>query len=198
MSDDTFDVDAWLAELKPRTAEARVLRPRPDLRVRHAELEAELQAAMLADHNENREPQAPVIAQQITDLEAEIEAAEVTVFRFKSLGTRGWHDLLAKHPPTKEQKRLVPNSDYNPATFPAVAVAASSEAPKLTLAQARALESQLDLTEFDKLWQAVLAANVGGDGLPKSILAGTILRRSDRSGITVSPEESPDPSSSVE
>lgn len=193
-----FDVDEFIADLEPRTAEARVLRVRVDLRERHAALEAELKAALETDARENREPLAPQLAEQLAELEAEIEQAETVVFRFRSIGTRKWLDLLAEHPPTKDQLRQKQGLDHNPLTFPVAAVAASSDEPKLTVAQARALESNLDLSEWEKIWQATLAANLGGDGSPKSVLAGTILRLRERSATTAASEESLDPSSSDE
>lgn len=175
-------IDELLAEIQPRTATTRVLL-RQELVERHAELDAELNAAVLSDQHQNREPLGPVLAQQLAELEAEIDAAK-RPFTFKAIGKRKWADLMAKHPPKPEQVKVYGRLDHNPDTFPAAAIAASCISPVMTVDQVKAFEDGLNQTEFDKLWGACLEANVGGGSDPKSLTAGLILRTSGPSAST--------------
>ena len=84
---------------------------------------------------------------------------------FTSIGRRAWRELLAQHPPTKSQQiTLGKGIDHNPETFPPAAIAVSSTKPKLTLEQAQWMCDELPLGVFDRIWAAVLTANmIGGD-----------------------------------
>jgi len=175
-------IDDLLAEIQPRTAVARVLL-RQDLVEQHARLDAALNAAMLADQHENRDPVGPRLARELAEFEASIDAAK-REFHFKAIGKRKWADLMAKHPPTKEQVKAHGRIDHNPATFPIAAIAASCTAPAMTTEQVAALEDGLNQTQFDQLWAACLDANVGGGSDPKSLTAGLILRTSGQSAST--------------
>lgn len=190
------EIEEILAEITARTVTARVLL-RQDLLDRHAELSAELDAALAADRSEQSMEggmRAPAVAQAVVDFEAELEAAK-REFVFKGIGKRSWSDLLRQHPPTKEQLKANARIDHNPETFPAAAVAVSCSSPRMTLDQARALEERLDLTQWAQIWQACLSANLGEATLPKSQVAGGILRASGASASTAAPTGSPDPSS---
>lgn len=167
-----------------RVSTARVLL-RQDLVARHAELEEALAAAITRDANTNERDQAPIISQQIVDLQAEMEAAKVE-FRFRSIGKRGWADLLAKHPPSKAQlaewaaAKQKP-ADHNPATFPIAAIAASCTIPEgMDEDAVRRLEAALTDSQFTALWRAAIDANLGGVEDPKSMAAGQILRAKER------------------
>lgn len=189
-----FDVDEFLDALQPRTVTVRIC-GRRDLVARHTELEEQLaKAQRKPSHTIEGNPEVYELAEQISELENEIEAAHHE-FKFESLGARAWADLLAKHPPTREHRQTTPGIDFNPDTFPAAAVAAASHNPKLSKAQARALEAQLTIAEWELLWGAALSANVGGETNPKSVLAGSILRRNERSENTHANEEYLDQSS---
>jgi hypothetical protein len=178
-----------------RVVVARVLL-RGDLVSRHADLEAELAEAVAYDQKHNESPTAPAVAQRIADLEAETEAAKVE-FRFKPIGHRAWADLLAEHPPTKDQKRVDPRIDFNPLTFPAAAIAKSCSDPVMSHDQALTLEKRLDESTWMAIWNGCVEANLGG-GVPKSAAAGAILRASELFASTHAPAASPDPSSSGE
>lgn len=201
MADRALDEILAQAEnpLYVRTQTAKVLL-RQDLVARHRELEAELAAAIARDHTTNDLDRAPVIAQQIADLQDEMEAAKVE-FRFRNVGKKAWADLLAAHPPTKEQladelARSKANGvkprllDHNPATFPIAALAASCEAPVMDEAAVLRLEAALTDTQFTALWVACIDANIGGD-VPKSLAAGQILRANGRYANSVSPVAEP-------
>lgn len=174
-------IEAILAEAENpeyvRTATARVL-IRQDLVARHAELQAELNSAIAGDDRENRMPVAPRVAEELLDLEAQIEQAKVE-FRFRSVGRKAWADLLAKHPPTKEQVRADRRVDHNPATFPLAAIAASCVEPAMTVAEVERLERALNNSQFDTLWSKCIDANVGGLVDPKAIGASSIARRAN-------------------
>lgn len=171
-----------------RVATARVLL-RQDLVAKHAELSDELEAAIQRDATVNERDRAPDIAKQIEALDAEIAAAKVE-FRFRSIGRRAWADLLAKHPPTKQQAKEQ-RVDHNPLTFPLAAIAASCVLPEgIDLDAVKRLEASLTDAQFTALWRACIDANMGGTEDPKSLTAGLIRQVSERSGRTPASEGS--------
>jgi hypothetical protein len=171
-----------------RVATARILL-RQDFADRHVVLDAALEAAVRDDARLNRTPEAPGIARQIGDLEAETEAAKVE-FKFRAIGRRAWADLMSQHPPTKEQLKVSRHWDHNPETFPSAAMAASCFVPDgMTVEAMRRLEVSLNDTQYKVLWAACLEANTGVD-VPKSPAAGAILRLSGASATTAVPGES--------
>ena len=169
-----------------RVSTVRVLL-RQDFVARHAELEAELAAAIARDATSNAKDQAPGIAQQITDLQDEMEAAKVE-FKFANIGKKAWADLLAQHPPKKEHKEL--RADHNPETFPIAAIAASCRTPEMDEAAVRRLEAAMTDAQFTSLWKACIDANMGGVESPKSMAAGQILRVNGRYANTAVPAAS--------
>lgn len=156
-----------------RVTTAKIL-IRQDLVVRHEQLDAEIERAIVDDSRENRIPVAPQLAEQLAELEREIEDAKV-VFRFRSIGKRAWTDLMAAHPPTKEQKRADNRAPFNPLTFPCAAIAASVE-PTSTPEEIHRLELALNDSQFDVLFDRCIDAQIGGLDAPKSVTAGAILR----------------------
>lgn len=141
--------------------------------------------------------QAVEVAKELRAVEAEIDAALVE-FRFVAVGKRAWSDMLAKHPPTKQQRERDPRLDHNPDTFPIAAIAASCAEPEMTVEQVRRLDEALSLAQFSKLWDACLEANIGGDVGPKSVAAGLILRANELYATTAVSGESLAASSSDE
>jgi hypothetical protein len=175
-----FDVDAWLDDYQPHTVEARIC-TRFDLVEQHTKLEQDLATA-------TTEAKRKTLARKVVKLEAEIEAVE-KVFTFSDIGGR-WLDLIGKHPPTKDQLKADGKLDHNPETFPAAAVAESSVTPKLTVDQVRKLRDKLQFVQWQKLWAAVLEANLGMATAPKSLLAGVVLRQNGGSATTPAREGS--------
>lgn len=171
---------------QPARATARV-GFRQDLWDRHARLEAELVAAVRADTTENRDPQAPAVAEALAALEAEIDANE-KLFTFASIGRQRWTKLLAEHPPSAEHREL--GSDHDPETFPPAAVAASAVDPILSIETASVMFNELNISQWNRLWSACLAANLGGGESPKSAVATAVLKRREPSSTTAPPEES--------
>jgi len=202
MSDPSIDEILAQAENPAflRVSTAKVLL-RQDLVTRHAELEAELKAAIARDADHNDNPRAPVISRQITDLEAEMEAAKVE-FKFRNIGKKAWADLLKDHPPTKEQIEAEADAakqvgrraraiDHNLETFPIAAIAAASVTPVMDEAAVRRLEAALTDSQFTSLWEAAIDANIGGAHLPKSMAAGQILRANGRYATSASAVDDP-------
>jgi hypothetical protein len=179
-----------------RTTTARILL-RQDLLAKHDQLEADLTAAVQNDAVVNELPQAPIISQQLLDLEAEIEAVKVE-FKFRSIGHRAWADLMAAHPPTKEQLKALGRIDHNPETFPLAAISASCADPVMSVEDVGRLERVLNDTQFNLLLVRCVEANTGGLDTPKSAAASMIHRVNGRSATTAVPAESLGQSSSVE
>lgn len=177
-------IDDLLAEAVAREKSVKILL-RQDLLGEHERLEAELQAELELDMRENRDPLGPVLAARLLDFEAEIEAAR-REFRFRAVGKRPWADLLAAHPPTKEQLQKMARLDHNPETLPTAAVAASCIDPVMTVEQVAQLEQVLNFAQFERLWECCLDVNVAGGGgaVPKSLIAGPIARANAELGIT--------------
>lgn len=86
---------------------------------------------------------------------------------FASIGAKRWRDLLAGHPPTKDQRReqgaLL---DHNPETFPAAALVAACVEPGLTAEEAAWIMDELPLGVANRIWAACLEANVSGSRDP--------------------------------
>lgn len=158
-----------------RTVSARILPPSAvGLLAKHRELEEALDRAAVEDSKLNRDPQMPVIAQQLSDLEAEIDAAKSS-FTFKCVGTSAWLALSAKFPPTKAQLAVNKLADHDPDRFQPEAIAASCVDPPMTVEQAKKLRDVTTIAQWGELWQACVQANMGTDS-PKSSAAGAILR----------------------
>ena len=144
-----------------REVTARILL-RQDLVARHAELDAALTDAVSDDARLNRTPQAPLLAAEIRDLEAEIEAAKVD-FTFQALGRREWADVMSQASAVEGYKHSsAKGSDHDPETFPVAACAASCVKPDgMTPVVMERLEKSLNFNQFRKLWEACLEANLG-------------------------------------
>lgn len=64
---------------------------------------------------------------RIPDADGDIVELVVTL---KAIGSKAYDDLMAKHPPTGEQKK--DNAQYNPETFGPALIAACSWEPRMT------------------------------------------------------------------
>jgi len=157
-----------------RVATAKITLARQELRDEHARLEALLPT--LTSDTIDSHPDRLATAERIAEIEAEMEAS-VIEFKFRSVGHKAWADLLRQHPPTREQKRELPQIDHNPETFPYEAIALSCIDPLMTVEQVRELDAKpfIDVQAWSTLWSKCLEANVVG-ALPKSAAAGLIRR----------------------
>lgn len=172
----------------------------PELIAQHEALDAELQATMNDDARNNRQPQAPVIAQRIEELEQQIADSAIS-FKFGALSFKAWTELLAAHPPTKQQLKQADAKatswrsrnmlDHNPDTFPQALIAACAMEPEMTVEQAKQLADTLAPDQFQILYEGAVSVNRGAGGdAPKSLVAGAILRPSGLSAATAALEES--------
>lgn len=183
-----MDIDALLDEMEEpayRTSKTvRILVGKARVLLdEHEAADKALGQALEDDARLNREPQAPALAVQVAQLEQRVEDAK-TAFRFVSIGRKKWADLVASHPPSKDVLKADPRAEVDPETFPVEAIAASLVEPLMTVEQVRRLEQSCDDAQWNVLWGACLAANVGGLESPKSVLAGSILRASELSVTT--------------
>lgn len=184
-----------------RVVTARVLL-RQDLAAKHAELDAEL-TAVLGQADDSMTAKAPALSRQLKELEVEIEAEKVE-FKFGNIGRRAWADLLAEHPPTKEQlkahresDRRGPPPDHNPETFPIAAMAAACIEPEgMDEDAVRRLEALLTDSQFVELWAACVGACRGGADELKSLAAGQILRVNERFERSATEKVEPSPAAS--
>jgi hypothetical protein len=170
-------IAAWKQEFTPKSVKVEVLFD-GDLasRLKEAESEAAQSNGMLA---------APDKVEKLLDaLKAEAREKTHTLI-FKTVGRKRWRDLLSEHPPTEEQRRASPMTDFNHETFPAAAMALSCDEPKLTIEDAQWMLDTLDVGDADKVWAACLDANITGVSVPK---AATATAR--RGGRKLTPQSS--------
>lgn len=172
-------MDQLREKVSRRRATAKILLDQA-LVAEHAQLEAELSAAVTRDVGLNEPDQSPEVARRIEALEARLDT-ECERFVFESVGTTAWFKLVTEHPPLDSQRRT---HDTNWVTFRPAAIAASSVEPKLTVDDAQWLMDELPVSEWEKLWAACMEANVGADARPKSALASTLRQLSAPSSAT--------------
>lgn len=126
-------------------------------------------------HSMLGDPQREQLQATVDELRNEADG-KTHFLTFVAIGGRAWRELLAQHPPTREQSLKHGMSlDNNPETFPQAAMAASCVQPGLSLEQAEWLVDNLNVLEVQRLWTACLDANVVGVDLPKEI--STVSRR---------------------
>ena len=112
------------------------------------------------------------LAAELVDLTEQVEQDKAAhTFTFETVPYSVWRGLVEEHPPTDQQREQNKYLDYNPDTFPTVAVAASCVDPELTVEDAGWLREHLPRLEFDRLFDAAFQVSVGGGDLPKSVIA---------------------------
>lgn len=179
---------AALKEKHKRTQVSVVIPMAADLADEHDLLAAQLRRARDEDEQEARDPQAPLIAQRMLDLEAEIRASEVT-FTFQAISRSAYRQLLAKHKPTEtqqaeaERQGVTDPLDYNldtfpPALFAACAVrvvdAAGDETPVSDIDWAE-LWTEWSNGQTTRLWRTCLLVNAAVADTPKSVAASAVM-----------------------
>lgn len=191
------DAPTWgdlVAEHTPRTDSVTVCM-RGDLVTQITDLEQQLLVARFEDERTNGAKQAPVIARQIVDLQAEAARYD-REFTFVNIGKTAWSELLADHPATPEQKAEDRTLDHNPETFPYAAVArCCTSVAGGTTADVVALADKLSAGDWNRIWNCCLGVNLGASTLPKCEGATALLQRSEPSSTTAPPEGSPAASS---
>lgn len=163
-------------------------------------LDEELAEARREDRRHEGElsytPRAKAIADKIVELEAQKADNEVE-FVFQEIPRAKWNVLMRTHGPTKEQRREG-ITRFNPETFTPVALAASAVSPPLTDEQAKELCAEWSEGEVQRLFAAVLSANMGERHIPKSVTASEVIREHGEGSEPLSDSESPLPSSTDE
>lgn len=171
----TSSIDDVLSQIRPREV-SETISLREDLVGRIRETQKRVREAMDYDREHNEPDTAPALRDELEALAADYEAGKTT-FTFRSLPHDQWMDLHAKHPPTDIDKAV--GRDYNGATFPVAAMAASCTEPDgVTEDKIRELASVLAHGPFQALFEACMTANlaVEDDSIPLSVAAiGKIL-----------------------
>lgn len=164
-----------------------------DLIEQHARADLELADALQASADRARLDE---LRERVEATEQAIEDAK-TEFRFQAVGAKAWADLVAAHPPTAADRKVEPRAEIHADTFYPAAIAASAVEPEITVEQAEQLRALLPDDLWTLLGTATMQANIGGGDTPKSLLAGTLRRASERSATTAAREGSPGRSSSA-
>jgi hypothetical protein len=183
-----LNIDELIATAQPRTEKVRIC-ARGDLVARHQEAVVALGAATEGDDSLAGSPATREAAGAVVAIEAEMEAATVT-FTVASVSRQRWADLLAAHPPSKEERRA--GQDHDPKRFPVAVVAACTKDPAMTVEQAGQLAGVLPSGEWNKLWLAILGLNVTGIPAPKLLAATELLQANGTSSTTPLDEGSPE------
>jgi hypothetical protein len=193
MSSDSFDIGDLKKEVTPSTASCEVFLD-GSLVAEMEHLERQLEEARQLDETENRKPEAPLIAERLVGLHNHAKD-KARRFTFTALSARAWSDLLADHPPRKEDRE--DGLDYNAHTLPHEAMARTGS-PKLTVEDYHWLEENISPAQWLRLWLTCRAAHQIAPG-PKAHLGATVTRlATGLRSTTVLPEESPGASSSAE
>lgn len=188
---EAWSLDEFLADYRPLQRVVPIT-TRGDLIGQLEQLEDELEAAQEAEGDGGLGEPADVltIARKIASVREQVRATERD-FIVVSMGDRAWSDLIAKHPPDKDdpETRMFP---WNPETFYAEAMALSIEQPSMTVDQVEKLLERLAPGQTKRLVNAVLAVNGGGGDLPKSEASSVLRQASKRKSGTARRGEFPD------
>lgn len=181
-----MNIDDLIATAQPRTEVVRVC-ARGDLVAAHAKAVAALAELLSAADDDSLagNPDVAAAAEAVKAIEAEQDeyTFEIVV---SSVSRNRWANLLAEHPPTKEQRRAGHFAD--PATF-AIAVVAEC-VDDLDPAKAAKLADVLPISEWGKLESAALILNATETPSPKLQAVTDLLQANGHSSTTPPPEAS--------
>lgn len=168
-------VEDLIAQAKPREVTVPICLA-GDLNARHEELSRQLQAAgdsWVPDSLSGVNPKL-ALAEQITALEREM-AEHSHTFVCRALPRSKYAELRRAHPARDDT--AVPERLFNLDTFPVALVAASCVDPEFpSVEKVDELFDRLGQGAFDEVFTAAWAANTGGSGVPKSLLASRTIR----------------------
>lgn len=181
-----MDIDELIATAQPRIERVRIC-ARGDLVAAHQAAVRDLDEAVRGDDSLAGSPEVHEAAERVRAIEEEQEASTVEI-AIHAVSRRKWADLLAKHPPSNEQRRA--GLDHDPDTFPIAVVAACSE--DVTEEQARQLADVLPPGEWNKLWATAFGLNLTETPHPKLAAATELLQANGRSSTTSAHEASPE------
>ena len=181
-----MNIDELIATAQPRTQQVRIC-ARGDLVAAHEQAAEAYRAALEGDDSLAGSADSKAAAEAVVAIEDEMEASTVDI-PVSAVSRKVWADLLASHPPSKEQKRL--GHIYDPETFSIAMVAACVDG--LDEAKAKALAEAIPHAEWAKLENAAFALNVTETPHPKLPAATELLRANGQSSTTPPSEESPE------
>ncbi|MGH3010180.1 MAG: hypothetical protein ACRDLM_12350, partial [Gaiellaceae bacterium] len=171
------DIETLIAAAKP-AEQSVTLCLRGDLNVKIEDLERELEAAKgwkpgsLADTDPARE-----LAEQIEATREEMREHS-HVFKFRAVAPKAWSDLLALHPPRKDNDA---DGLFNLQTFPSAVIAACAIEPEMTAEQLDRLAAVLNQGQYDDLFMAAWRVNTRATDIPFSGAAYAILHNTEQS-----------------
>ena len=182
-----MDVDDLIDGTEPRTASVKVaVRGSAASEAQQLAEELAVEVAAGSDRVDDLRDQLERLGQQVEDSTVE--------FTFTAMSRAQWSKLLRQHPPKRADREQ--GYDYDPVTFPPVAMARCCDT--VTEAQATKLAQALSAGEFDRIWQTCLEANVAvEDASTVPLYARSIAAAvsSDPSSTTAANGESPTASS---
>jgi len=165
--------DDIIASAKPREASVTIC-VAGDLAGQHEALNEQLIVAQRQQVTSiEGNPEAVALAQQIRDLEQQMQAATHT-FTFRALSARDWSDLVAEHPAREGR-----SESFNVDTMPLAVIKACVVDPVMTPEQADRLAGVLSDAAFDALFDAAWRANKSGPSVPFSRAASATLQNSE-------------------
>lgn len=172
-------IDQWLEEATPDRRRVPVCL---DRRLLSDLLEAKvaLEEAKLGAGPEKMLGSQDTVAaeERVRMLEQQI-AEHTRMFVFEGIGFGPWRELMSEHPPKPEQASVfrqavelgfmphsIENIGFNAETFVPAAVEAACTEPGITKHQAAALLRKAPPGVIERIWTAVLEANVAGHDDP--------------------------------
>jgi hypothetical protein len=109
------------------------------------------------------------VLDKITEMGRLVEEDEREhTFTFVTVDWNVWAEAAEGHEPTKQQREADKYAEFDPETFPPVAIAVACKDPELTVEDAEWLRQKLPRNEFWRLFNAAMQANVGGSSIPLS------------------------------
>ena len=139
--------------------------------------------------------EAAVLAAEIERLAAEVAASQFE-FTFEAISSHDYAELVRRHPPTPEHAQA--GLAFNADTFPVALIARCAVEPTITPGQAQQLLDSLSDKQFEKLWAAAAAVNVGGDEAPKFVRPSSAAAEIETSPDSPLSAASPEASSSYD
>lgn len=151
------------------TVEVRVLFD-PDAAARHRQLEQELDDLVQRPSGSIDERGPAQVADEIAQL---MDTSEPTTFRFQTLGAKTWSDLIAKHPPSKQERQR--GRDVADSFWPDALAASCVEPEGATRDGFASLWEKLSDGQWERLKAACREANVAEHDIRPSQAASVLL-----------------------
>lgn len=152
---------------------------RGDLVGRHREFELKLQSAPRATSNLGERSEASVLAEEIREIEAQINASK-QMFWLRAMRPREWSDFRATAPERIEDE---PDDAFKERWFAWVCELVSRCAfePVMTAEQVGELVPNLSGTQWDELSDAAWNLNAKGVVVPFSLAASALIQNDEPS-----------------